>query len=58
MGKKVIESVSRSINDSVKQSAGLNWLHDDQGRGGSRVDPLVIGLRGVINRPESKQHLR
>lgn len=42
----------------MNELLGLNRLHDGQGQEESRFDPFIIGLQGVINRPELKQHLR
>lgn len=56
-----VEWKRQSLSESVGQSviwSGLNWLHDGQGQEESRFDLFVIGLQGVINRPELKQHLR
>lgn len=49
------QSLSRSVSQRFGQSAsGLNGQEQE----GNRFDLFVIGLQGVINRPEVKQHLR
>ena len=50
--------VGRSVSQWYGQSAsGLDQLCGGQGEEESRFDVFVIGLQGVINRPELKQHL-
>lgn len=49
------QSLSRSVSLRFGQSAsGLNGQEQEE----NRFDLFVIGLQGVINRPELKQHLR
>lgn len=58
MGKAVIESVSQSVSDNVNQPLGWIGYVMVREEEENRFDLFVIGLQGVINRPELKQHLR
>lgn len=52
-----MESVSQSVFLSISFWAELS-PNDRKGQEESRCDLVVIGLQGVISRPELKQHLR
>lgn len=51
----VIESVGQSVISSMRLWIGSVMVRGEEE---SRFDLFVIGLQGVINRPELKQHLR